>query len=286
MGPEFLALLASICWASDSILVRKGSRYSNAVSAVLLSFLVSSCVLWTLSWRRFSFDLLYSPAIWYFVASGFIQPALVRFLHYTGIVRLGVSRASPVRSASPLFTMAIAFFYLHERPGLPVYIGAVLTVAGIWMISYRREGEAEWRLFDLVFPLGAALLAAVSQNIRKKGLLIQPDPLIAVTITVSTSLIVFVCTLLVSGRIRSVRINRRCLPFYASSAVASVTGQVLTFTALSAGEVSVVVTLISTTPLFIVLLTALFLRELERINWKVVAGVVMLVAGIVMITNR
>ncbi len=68
---------------------------------------------------------------------------MVRVLFYVGIVRLGVSRAGPIRGTAPLFSVAIAFFLFHERPALIVYLGGVLTVAGTWLVSYKREGEAE-----------------------------------------------------------------------------------------------------------------------------------------------
>ena len=48
--------------------------------------------------------------------------------------------------------MALAFFVLSERPGPFVYAGAILTVLGTWLVSYRREGEAKWRTVDILFP--------------------------------------------------------------------------------------------------------------------------------------
>ena len=51
---------------------------------------------------------------------------------------LGVSRAGPLRGTAPLFTMALAFFVFSERPGPFVYAGAILTVLGTWLVSYRR----------------------------------------------------------------------------------------------------------------------------------------------------
>lgn len=286
MRTEIFALLAAMGWAADGILVRKGARYSDVSSAVLLSFLVASCLLWTISWWYFPFELLYSPAIAYFALGGLIQPALVRFMHYTGIVRLGVSRAGPIRGVSPLFALVFAFFFLNERPGPVVYVAAILTVAGLWLISYRREGEAYWRLIDLAFPLGAALLAAISQIIRKKGLLILPNPFLAAAVTVTVSLVVFPFTLLATGKVRSIRLNRECLPFYGSAAFVSTVSQLLTFTALSMGEVSVVVTLVHTNPLFIILFSAIFLRDLERMNRTVVIGGILLVSGIALIASR
>jgi drug/metabolite transporter (DMT)-like permease len=76
-----------------------------------------------------------------------------------------------------LFTAILAFFLLHEMPGLLVYAGGCLTVAGTWLVSYRRPGEAKWKMLDLLFPLGAAMLASVSQNIPKLGINATDAPL-------------------------------------------------------------------------------------------------------------
>jgi drug/metabolite transporter (DMT)-like permease len=284
MGAEFFALTAALGWAIEAILVRKGAQYASVSLAALMSFFVTALLLWTVNWWSFPLSLLYSPATFYFILGGLIQPAFVRFLHYTGIVRLGASRAGPVRGIAPLFAIIIAFLFLGERPGLSVYLGAVLCVAGLWLISSRRQGETDWKTIDLLFPLGAALLTAVSQNIRKTGLLILPNPYIAAAVTTTTSLLVFLLSLLVTRQIRSIRMDRRCLPSYGSAAVISTVAQVLTFMSLSMGQVSVVVPLVNTNPLFIVILSALFLKDLEKVTGLVVTGAILVVGGVALIT--
>ncbi len=286
MAAEFIALLAALGWASEAILVRRGARYANISLAVLMSFVCTSLLVWIIVLWSFSLSLLYSPAILYFVLSGLIQPAIVRFLHYTGIVRLGASRAGPVRGISPLFAIIIAFFFLAERPGLFVYAGASLCVAGLWLISYRREGEANWRAIDLLFPLGAAFLSGISQNIRKTGLLILPNPFIAAAVTTTTSLVVFFLSLMVTRQLGSIRMDRRCLPFYGSAALISAVAQIFTFAALNLGQVSVIVPLVNTNPLFIVLLSAVFLKDLEKVTGLVVTGAILIVSGIALIAYR
>lgn len=286
MRPEILAILAAFGWAVNGVLVRKGARHSDVSSAVFLSFLTTVCLIWAVSFWYFPGGFLRSPALFYFIASGLIQPALVRFLHYTGIARLGASRAEPLRSTTPLFASLIAFAALKERAGFIVYGAIALTISGASLISYRRKGEAEWKLFDLVFPLAAAFLAAVSQNIRKAGLNILPNALVAAAVTTTVSLLVFASTVVASGKTRALRVERASLPFYGSAALVSAASQLLTFSALSQAEVSVVVTLNSTTPLFTVALSSLFLRDLEKVTSHVVVGTVLLVAAIVLIINR
>jgi uncharacterized membrane protein len=211
---------------------------------------------------------------------------MVRVLFYIGIVRLGVSRAGPIRGTSPLFSVAIAFFLFQDRPDFIVYLGGILTVAGTWLVSYRRAGEAKWRPLDLLFPLGAAMLASVSQNIRKVGLNSTSEPIIAATISTATSLVCLLASLALSKKASSMQINRRCLPYYGGAAVFALIGQLCTFIALNGGQISVIAPLSNTTPLFVIGLTALFLRGEEKINRYVVIGVVLLVAGIAVITGR
>lgn len=287
MGPEFLALTSSVAWGSEAILVRRGSRYASVALAALMGFVLSTVALWTAIWFYFPLSLLYTDATWYFIISGLIQPAIVRFLHYTGIVRLGASRAGPVRSVTPLFAIALAFTFLGERPATEVYLGSFLSVVGVWLTSSRREGESEWKAIHLAYPLGAAFLTAISQNFRKTGLLIMPNPYVATAVTITTSLVVFSLSLVATGQLRATfQGDRKCLPFYGAAAVVSATAQLLGYIALSEGDVSVVVPLINTNPLFIVLFSALFLRDLETINARVAAGAVLIVTGIALITYR
>ena len=287
MGAEFLALTSSVAWGSEAILVRRGSRYASVALAALMGFVLSTVALWTAIWFLFPLSLLYTDATWYFIISGLIQPAIVRFLHYTGIVRLGASRAGPVRSVTPLFAIALAFTFLGERPEAGVYLGSLLSVVGVWLTSTRREGESEWKAVHLAYPLGAAFLTAISQNFRKTGLLIMPNPFVATAVTITTSLVVFSLSLVATGQLRpTFQGDRKCLPFYGAAAVVSATAQLLGYIALSEGDVSVVVPLINTNPLFIVLFSALFLRDLETVNARVAAGAVLIVTGIVLITWR
>jgi uncharacterized membrane protein len=132
--------------------------------------------------------------------------------------------------------VAIAFFLFHERPELIVYLGGILTVAGTWMVSYKRAGEAEWRILDLMFPLGAAMLASVSQNIRKLGLNSTNEPIIASTITTATSLVCLFSSLMFSRKKDSIQFNRQSLPYYLAAAVFALIGQLCTFIALNGGK--------------------------------------------------
>ena len=286
MRLEFVAILSAMGWAMDSILVRMGARFSDVFAAAFLSFLVTALCLWTYIVFSFPLDLVWNPAVIYFVMSGLLQPLLARILYYEGMMRLGVSRAGTLRGTGPLFAVILAVIFLHERPGISVYAGVILTVLGVGLISYRRGAEGDWRLFDVVFPLGAGLVAAVSQNLRRTGLLIIPNPFIGAAVTTTTSLAIFSISLLVLGKVRLLRVDKKSVPFFAVASLISAGAQFLGFYSLTWADVSVMIPLINTTPLFTVLFSALFLRDLETVTSRVLIGTVVLVAGMVFIINR
>lgn len=286
MTAESFALLSALSWAVDSILVRMGARNSNVVAAAFLSYSVTALCFWTYLLTYFPLPLLWSSSSLYFVLSGCLQPLLARILFYMGLTRLGVSRAGPLLGTAPLFGVVIAVVFLHERPTLNVYAGTLLTVASVWLVSSRRGGESEWRRFDILYPLGAAFFAAVSQNLRKAGLLILPDPFAGAAISTSVSLLLFSGFLLATGRIELIKIQRKSLPFFGSAALVSTTAQLLSFLALNRGEVSAVVPLLNANPLFALFLSSLFLQDMEKITLKIVMGAVLMILGIISITRR
>ena len=93
MSSELWAIVSAAAWAADSILVRKGTAFSNRSTAALISFSVNAAVLVPYILHQYPAEKIFQSANLFFVLSGIIQPAIVRVMFYVGIVRLGVSRA-------------------------------------------------------------------------------------------------------------------------------------------------------------------------------------------------
>jgi len=283
---EITAIFSAMGWASDSVLVRLGLRRSNIFAAMLMSFAVSTACMWSYLIATTSLEFLSSPAMIYFVISGCVQPLLARALFYEGITRIGVARAGPLRGTEPLFATIIGVSFLHEQPGALVYMGTILIMTSLWLISGQHDGAAKWRLVDTAFPVSAALVSAISQSLRKQGLKILPDPFVAVAIVTTVSLMLFLIFVLITGRAKSLRMEGQGFSFFLAAALLATAAQVLNFVALGRGELSVIIPLLNTTPLFTVLLSVLFLRKVETVNRRIVFGALLMFAGIVTITSR
>lgn len=253
---------------------------------MLVSYLVSVSCMWTYLIATTSLEFLASPAMIYYLISGCMQPLFARALFYEGITRIGVARAGPLRGIEPLFAGAIAVIFFREEPGWSVLFGTILIVASLWLISGRQESDKQWHLVYALLPIGAALISAVSQSLRKQALNIIPDPFVAVAVVTTVSLILLLGFVLATGRGEQLKMKREGFVFFLCAALVASAAQVANFIALARGELSVIIPLLNTTPLFTVLFSALFLRAVETINLRIVLGAVLMVAGVVLITSR
>jgi drug/metabolite transporter (DMT)-like permease len=283
---EIVAIGSAMGWAADSVLVRFGLRKSNIFAAMLVSYVVSVSCMWTYLIATTSLDFLASPAMIYYLISGCIQPLFARALFYEGITRIGVARAGPLRGIEPLFAMAIAVVVFHEQPGWLVFLGTILIVASLWLISGKQQGEKNWRLIHALFPISAALISAISQSLRKQALHIIPDPFVAVAMVTTVSLILLLAFVFTTQRTAQLKMQRDGFRFFLCASLIATTAQVANFIALARGELSVIIPLLNTTPLFTVFFSAVFLRAVETINARIVLGAALMVAGVVLITSR
>ena len=268
------------------MLVRLGVRRSNIFAAMLMSYLVSVTCIWTYLVATTPLVFLRSRAMVYFLISGCLQPLFARALFYEGITRIGVARAGPLRGAEPLFATIIAVVLLHERPGIMVYLGTALIMGSLWLISSSRGGADKWHLVDAALPLGAGLVSAISQTLRKEGLKILPNPFVATAIVTSTSLALLISFILLTKRVNLLRMPRQSFLFFVAAGCVAVSAQVTNFIAIGQGDLSVIIPLLNTTPLFTVLFSGLFLRSLETLSPRIVVGASLMVGGVVLITLR
>lgn len=273
-------------WAADSVLVRYGLRRSNIFAAMLVSYSVSITCMWSYLIATTSLDFLRSPAMIYYLISGCMQPLFARALFYEGITRIGVARAGPLRGSEPLFATAIAILIFREEPGWLVLVGTILIVASLWLISGKQQGDTKWRLVDAALPISAGLISAISQSLRKQALKIVPDPFVAVAVVTTVSLILLLLFAVGTRRTPKFRMRRGSLLFFVCAASMATLAQVANFIALGRGQLSIIIPLLNTTPLFTVLFSFVFLRDIETVNLRVIGGAALMVAGVLFITIR
>jgi uncharacterized membrane protein len=283
---EFYALANAFLFALHNILTKKGLRYSNPATAVITSLLINIVFLWGVSILFVPLSSLTSASILIFVVVGFFQPGLTRLLTYKGIDALGVAVTDPIRATTPLFSAMMAIVFLGERITAPIIVATLMIMAGITLLSWRSGsmkllGSAVY----LWYPIAASALAGASQVVRKFGLAAVPHPFLAAAVTASSSFVISIATLWYVEKSRETwKMNRRCLGWFLAAGVTISLGMACIYYALDLGKVSVVIPISSTGPFFSLILTALFLRDVERVTLRIVLSAGMIIGGVVLLT--
>lgn len=282
---EYFAFQAAFCFAVSHILIRRGMVGSNSLTASFISLTMSAVVLCTLAARYVPLSAFGTSTIWYFVVAGVFAPGLGRTLNFVGIERIGVARAVPIVNSSPIFASIFAVFYLDELWVGQNILGTMLVILGVVILSSIRPVGGPWRKMDVIYPVMGAIAFGISTNLRKAGLLIDGIPLMAAAVTALTAFI-FSCVLLkAKGGRRAFLLPRSSLAWYFAAGVFNTAAMLSVFYALSVGKVVIVEPLIAANPVLSLLLTSIFLKDLEAISLRVLVGAACTVAGTVLVVT-
>ena len=136
-----LAIIAASCWAWSAIFARLGLNTGIRAStgtmvSIISSFLLVGILAFALD---FSDVLLLTPmALLWFALIGVVNYILGRQFNYASINRIGVVRASPLFSTSPLFAMILAVSFLGESINPAIVVGTLAIVTGIYLVVSSR----------------------------------------------------------------------------------------------------------------------------------------------------
>ena len=277
-----LALLSSFVLASATILIRLGLRGGGPFTGYWIDLVVGAVGIWLVVALAGGASEVSAAGVAYFVLAGLVGTVAGRLLRFFAIDAVGASITAALMNLTPLVSSALAFLLLGERVTVPVVLGILVLVIGTTLVSAggQRVGVRPGRL--LLPVLSAACLGLVAV-IRKVGLT-DTGPVVGFAVNVTTALVAFTGFLLVSGQREAMVCRGRNLAIFIAAGIAENLSVLLVVVALSMGTVSVVAPLASVSPIFVLVLSLVFLRDIEALNGRIVLGTVLTVAGAGLIT--
>ena len=184
-------------------------------------------------------------------------------------------------ATAPLFAVLLAVVFLGERPGPLLLAGAAAIVTGGMLLARRVAHEARWRRRDMIFPALGALGFAVRDNLSRWGFRDYGDPLTAAAAATVTSLAMM--WIFAATRRTSLAMPRAAIVLFAGSGVFEGLAYLSMWRALAVGDVSVVSPLVNSHSIVAIALAAVFLRDLERVTWRMAAAAALIVLGVVLV---
>ncbi|MBD3204985.1 EamA family transporter [Candidatus Bathyarchaeota archaeon] len=281
MRYEFYALLAAFSFGLNAVLVRKGMRDSTPVTATLSVAAVQVVILSGI--LALDPPDIEWPAIIYFVFAGFLAAIMGRTMNYLSIDKLGVPISSSLTGTNPIFAMILGVLFLGERITVYTLTGAVLVVIGVMTIS-GFGSKKSIRARDLAIPIGSAFFYAASSAVRKAGLNILPESVLGAFVGALTGLIAYPVILRLMGRTGEFKLSRKSIPYLSLGGIATSLAWIGMFYATQQGSIGVVSAIIGANPLFGLLLSAIILKDAEKISFRVILGSILIVTGVALIT--
>jgi len=280
-----LALLSSVFLGTAVVLANVGLRYLHPARGALVSIPSTTLLFWLLApfllhgggWNATAFSI--------FAAVGVVFPAVVTLLNFASNRITGPTIAGTVSSTTPLFAVLVAIVFLREPLTVPAAVGTAAIVLGVIAFTARGEKTSrEWAAWAILLPLAGAAIRGGAQAAVKGGLVLWPEPFVAVLVGYTVSCV----TIFAASRTLVPRdaapLNRRGVVWFMAVGFCNGAGMLAMYAALARSPVSVVSPLAATYPLFTLALSALFLRE-ERFGARVLAGVALTVAGVIVLAR-
>ena len=285
-----LAFVSAFGFATGSVLMRVGTQHVSPPVATFYTVLVGAVLISSIAFAV-NFDEIKTlpPEVYgWITVMGILAYCVARVLHNTAIRMVGAARTVPMISVQPLLAFVIGYLILDERPNLLITAGTPIIVVGILMVMLprRRDNQTiEIRKLGYLLAFGGSLAFvtrdAIGRHVLGTLALAPPFVVSGFALVIGGSILF---ALIHRGVINSIRnqpmryVGICCLAgLLQGIAVASL------FHALSRAPVTVVTPIYASQPIIALTLAAIFLRQMESLNWVLAVGTVMSVAGVIMV---
>lgn len=267
----------------STFLIQRGLQRSNFYAGAWINVVVGAVAAWTATLILVPWQAYTWRAVPYFVFSGVVGTAGGRLFRVLAIQKVGAPVAAAVNNLAPLVATGLAIVLLGEHVTPTILGGTLVIVAGTILLSLSGR-YVGFQARHLVYPFIAASCFGTVAIVRKLGLS-TAGPLFDAAINVTAALLASTTFVAASGNLGSLRCDRRSLTWFVAGGIAENCGVFLVLLALGFGDVSVVIPLAGTAPLFVLLIAYLFPSESNRLNWRVILGAVFIVLGVILLTR-
>jgi len=289
LGPLF-AILTAATFALSQILIRRSTyQAEESFTSLAVSLLVGTPIFVLLvscfgEWREFlTFSWQHYTLL---IAAGLLHLLIARYLFFNSTRIIGANPTVAITRASVIFSVILGGLLLGETitvvqvfAALMIMCGAVLTTTEISRRTFRISTRG------LLMGLGVALCSAGSATLIRPVMQATDAIYAATFVMYLAAFVVVLLVLMLRGEQRHnvIRLDRRTFIILAVAAVILVVGHLFRFATLRLTPVSIAQPIFATIVVFTLLFSWIVNRRIDVFNWRVVAGIVLVLAGVYLI---
>ncbi|MFT5088624.1 MAG: DME family drug/metabolite transporter [Planctomycetota bacterium] len=282
---EWAALACALIWAANGLLLRTQSEHVTPAAMNAIRCAVAGLAFWlVLPFDNTSLSGLLEVELaeWGMLFAALsLGVALGDTLYLIAIKEIGVSRTMALTGTFPLTTLFWQTVLLDAPFNPSLVLGSLLVVGGLFFLS--RSGGGDARPVRLQLGMALSLIAALCWGFS--ATLLKPATVHMSSIQANAmrmpliALLVFVVRVLPSGNETLRGIRARSLLIVGGTGLLGMgLGAYLFIYAITQANPAKVVTLTASSPLFGMLLAAIFLKE--KITPQIALGMLLCLAGV------
>ena len=285
-----VALACALSWAIGSITIKDLSKKLDPFTLNAPRMLVAGVFLLLLTLatgKTRAYASVTAEKLAFMLASIAVGGGIGDFFYVSSIARVGVSRAFPVSSTYPAFTLVFGALFLREQIDIGVVVGLVAVLGGVLLIG-RSSGKREKATTSSSSAVGVAFAVVTSVCWAAAMILLAPgveglDPIVVASIRAPALALLLwgiVACRRTAGELRKLDRKEWMLLGF-GGIIGWGLGSVLFVLSVSLIGPTRTAILTSTSTLFALPLSVIFLKE--RVNALVLVGTALTVAGVIAI---
>jgi drug/metabolite transporter (DMT)-like permease len=305
-----LAFFAALGFTMVAVFLRRGLAEENCgsikvaqfiiISFSLLLFMIGACTASILGYRILDdFATLNTSSVLLIAVDGLLSPLAGTFLVAMAVSKIGAARYSALRGSNPLFVTILSVLLLGERINKYGFVGVLVLVLGISIVSSKSEEKAlsfnsDTKISGSIYALLSGLAFALAHISRGAALErgATPNATFLISFLLACIVLLYFCRVesgnfkfFVSGK--SLRyssffrhINRKSIALYLLAGLSNTIGaysMVISFTFI---PVWLAVVIRNIEPLMTLIISILFLKQIEIVDTRLAVGVLFVIIGV------
>lgn len=287
---SIVAVLAAFLYALGSTLTRKNIEKSNFFSISFILSITGGITIIPIALLLTPLNSICVQALPFFMLAGLVHQGLGRLIYFKGMEKIGASLNASIFASYPVFSTLFALVILNESITYKVLVGPLLVAAGAIIIeaSIHGDGIKVNARKGLIYPSINALLIGLAYVIKKLGLNLWNAPLMGTAVSYMVTICFYLLlTVMASALLRNSKLsalNKSSFTLFWKPGVALAVATLLSFYALTRGDVSTVVPLIQLEPIFIFVLVKYYLKDIEKVTSKLLVGTIFIISGAIVVS--
>lgn len=291
LGPVY-AILSAAFIAASYVLVRRATHQSSeSFTALAVSLLVGAplfifILFATGEWGDF-FGFTWQQYL-LLIGAGWLHYLISRFLYFNSVRIIGANPTAAIIRTSVIFSVIVGVVWLNETMSAPQVIGALVIMLGAILSSVEiSQNSLKISVPGLMLGLGTAIGVTGSAALVRI-VMATTDAVFAATFVSYLASFLVIAIILVFRRPQREQLrgeSLRNLSYLSIAAVVLVVSHIFRYLSFEYSPISVAQPLTGTIVIFTLIYSFVLNRRIDVFHWQVVVGILMVLAGVFLISG-